>query len=75
MIQINSNLRQLEHSECSPILQKVGKNIDKFKLTEMNFKVNSGKSLEITMTTYNEKTIDKIMKTFETVMNGVQNEA
>ena len=41
----------------------------------MNFKVNSGKSLEITMTTYNEKTIDKIMKTFETVMNGVQNEA
>lgn len=75
MMQINSNFGQIERSDHLPILQKVGKNIDKFKLTEMNFKVNSGKSLEITMTTYNEKTIDKIMKTFETVMNGVQNEA
>ena len=75
MMQINSNFRQIGRSDHIPILQKVGKHIEKFELKEMNLKVHSGKSLEISMINYDEKAIDKIMKIFETVLNGVQNEA
>ena len=69
-MQINNNFRQIERSDHIHILQKVGKPIEKFELKEMNFKVNSGKSLEISIITYDEKAIDKIMKIFETVLNG-----
>lgn len=75
MMQINSNFGQIGRSDHLPILQKVGKPIEKFELKEMKFQVHSGKSLEISMITYDEKSIDKIMKIFESVLNGVQNEA
>lgn len=71
-MQINSNFRQIGPSEHLPILQKIGKSVEKFELKEMKFQVHSGKSLEISMITYDEKAIDKIMKIFETVLYGVK---
>ena len=41
MMQINSNFRQIEPSDHLPILQKVGKHIEKFELKEMKFQVHS----------------------------------
>ena len=72
MMQINSNFGQIGPSEHLPILQKIGKSVEKFELKEMKFQVHSGKSLEISMITYDEKAIDKIMKIFETVLYGVK---
>ena len=67
MLTMYSNLCPLSYKEQEPMLNTIGKTIDKFLLTEFTYTIHGKKSLEITMITYDKNTIETCLDAFNLV--------